>query len=95
MRLHLNRLDEAHDDYVPQFSTVENQRFDGAIVHVDNHHYVNCHFANCNFVYSGGPFAFYECELLAGFLSPAGSAQRTAELIALFEQNAEQTGWPG
>jgi hypothetical protein len=95
MKLHLNRLDQPEGNYVPQLLTVENQRFEGKMVPIDNHHYVSCHFVNCNLVYSGGPFAFYECDFQYGTLAPTGPAQRAIELHLFFQENAEAVNWPG
>jgi len=54
-----------------------------------------CRFENCNFVYSGGPFAFSECELVAGALSLMGSARWTSKLLAKFAEGIVETEWPG
>jgi hypothetical protein len=89
MRLHLGCLDSAEPEngYQPEFSPREGETYDTKRIHIDNHYYTNCRFVKCTFVYSGGPFAFDECELEGGFrLALTGSARRTALLAAIFQE---------
>jgi hypothetical protein len=84
MRLHLQQLDWPDDDRPsrsPYTEIVNNRNFSGENVFVDNRHFQNCQFEGCRFVYSGGPFAFYECEILVNTkFSPTGDAHRTMRL---------------
>ena len=78
--------------YVPQFETIREVVFDESQwVIVDNHSFENCKFVRCHLVYSGGPFAFHECEI--GFevsLSLSGSALRGQVLSEAFVEGQEQ-----
>jgi hypothetical protein len=82
--LHLEQLDWPDSDRPHKFSeieTVEDKTFVGERILVDNRHFQKCRFKHCNFVYSGGPFAFSECEVLDHTIfSPTGSANRTMRL---------------
>jgi hypothetical protein len=93
MRLHLECLDWGADDENPpaQFSTVQDETFRGKKIHVDNHQYKNCRFESCHFLYSGGPFAFSECEILACMLGLMGSARWTSKLIEQFVEASAET----
>jgi len=90
MRLHLECLDWSADS--PEWISVENQRFEGKRIPLDNHQYNNCFFENCNFVYSGGPFGLCECQTEGQtILSLTGSAWRVANAIGAFQEHT----WKG
>jgi hypothetical protein len=82
--LHLEQLDWPDTDRPHKHSEiemVEDKTFLGDRILVDNRHFQRCKFERCNFVHSGGPFAFYECEILDHTtFSPTGAARRTAKL---------------
>jgi len=84
MTLTLEQLDWPDADRkrpLPESEIVKGETFVGRKIVVDNRHFQNCRFEHCNFVYSGGPFAFHECEILDyTVLSPTGSANRTMRL---------------
>jgi hypothetical protein len=84
MRLHLEQLDwpdAEHPHKYSEFEMVTNQAFSGERILVDNRHFQDCKFERCRFVHSGGPFAFYECEILDhAIFSPTGAASRTMRL---------------
>lgn len=84
MRLHIQQLDWPDEDRphrVPESEMVKDKAFRGDRILVDNRHFQNCKFENCRFVYSGGPFAFHECEVLgSATFSPTGAADRTMNL---------------
>ena len=85
MILNLNCLDGFTEDYTPQFVWVKNESFEGQKLVVDNHLYDKCRFVDCNLVYSGGPFAFDDCELVRGELSLTGAGHRVSELLVIFQ----------
>jgi hypothetical protein len=82
--LHLEQLDWPDVDRphkYSEFEMVEGKTFAGERILVDNRHFQKCKFEHCNFVHSGGPFAFYECEILDNAtFSPTGTARRTMRL---------------
>ncbi len=90
MRLHLNFLEAFSEAYTPQFVWVKEQSFEGKKIPIDNHFYEKCQFANCNFLYSGGPFAFDECDVEGGYLSISGAARNVVELLAFFREQAQR-----
>jgi hypothetical protein len=63
--------------------TVENQSATGAVVTLDDKHYVNCQFTNCRLVYSGGDYVLTETKLENCQVTFTGPAQRTAGLLAM------------
>jgi|ERR1700721_2591971 hypothetical protein len=82
--LHLEQLDWPDADRphkYSEFEIVKDETFVGKRILVDNRHFQKCKFEHCNFVHSGGPFAFYECEILdSATFSPTGAARRTMRL---------------
>jgi len=84
-RLHLEQLDWPDADsphMYSEFETVKDQTFVGERVLVDNRHFQKCTFERCRFVHCGGPFAFYECEILDHTIfAPTGAAKRTMRLF--------------
>jgi hypothetical protein len=78
----LDWLDPNHPRRLPEVEILKEKTFVGQKVVVDNRHFQKCRFEHCNFVYSGGPFAFYECEIRDyTVFSPTGSANRTMKLV--------------
>ena len=89
MRLHLECIDwpNPDKDYQPEFSVIQNEKFEQKRIHVDNHQYGNCRFLDCTFVYSGGPFGFHDCEVEGDFyLAMTGAARRASELLQCFQE---------
>jgi len=85
-QLNLNCMDVVGADYQPQTVLVEDKIFEGARIPVDNHQYSNCQFRNCAFLYSGGPFAFFDCSLEGegGYLNLTGHADRVLRILNVF-----------
>ena len=88
-RLHLEQLEWPDADRPHQRSNVETiteKNFERTKVLVDNRHFQKCRFESCVFVYSGGPFAFYECEMIDHTVfDPTGAARRTMRLYEVLE----------
>jgi hypothetical protein len=92
----MNCLDpfEPDERHTPQYVHLTEQKYEGRMIVVDNHFYERCKFVSCNFVYAGSPFAFQDCELTGGFLSPTGAAHRVVEIEKIFLENARNTPQP-
>src|SRR5690348_4927848 len=97
MRLHLECLDAPRPDqeYQPEWIQVEDEKYLGERIPVDNYQYGNCRFENCTFVYSGGPFAFFDCVVEGGcYLALTGAAQRSIEFWQQFREHLRKTTPP-
>jgi hypothetical protein len=96
VQMNLNCMDVIGPDYQPQILLVADKNFEGVRIPVDNHQYSNCHFQNCVFLYSGGPFAFFDCSLEGegGHLNLTGHADRVLRLLNLFRNYATSLKGP-
>jgi hypothetical protein len=96
VEVNLNCLDPYDEDerQTSQFEWVKDQQYEGKMIVVDNHLYEKCKFVNCNFVYAGGPFAFRDCQLTGGCLSPTGAARKVLEFERVFQENLRNTPIP-
>ncbi len=83
-RLHLEQLDWPDEDRPhvrSQVETITEKNFEREKVLVDNRIFQKCRFEICVFVYSDGPFAFDECEIVDHTVfDPTGAARRTMRL---------------
>lgn len=75
---------------IHEIEFVNNQKFRGQKIVIDNRQFENCVFENCNFLYSGGHFAFANCTIEGSTqFSPTGAAYRTINLFLALKPATE------
>ncbi len=100
MHLTLFSLDQPEKgdnwNYVPDYIQIQDKKFVGERLVIDNHQFARCSFEGCTLIHSGGPFGFLECDFDAS-TTPVltGSAHRGLILWSALVLNNPERSFPG
>lgn len=75
-------------------TTVSDRTMIGEDVRVDDHSFVNCRFQDCRLFYAGGFFGLQDTTIARSSWIFDGAAQRTINLLVLFQVDLSQLQAP-